>query len=209
MLKAATLKVQGLNSNKLRLISDFFSRDFICIQETMISDELLQSTLMREWNGPSYWSPVIGRRGGVAILCSPCQRDNISVWQKDAGGHLVSLLLSINGMRINLVNIYTPTYPMERKNFFQSLVLAGHFNCYDSAMDKMGGSASIDPSLSELISVHALRDAWRLKHHRDRQFTWFNSNLSIASGLDSFLISRYLCEQVVSCEIYPCVYVVV
>ena len=182
----------------------------------MISDELSQSTLTREWNGPSYWSPAIGRRGGVAILCSPCQSDNISVWQKDAGGRLVSLLLSINGMQINLVNIYTPTYPTERKNFFQSLdpflfpnsrlVLAGDFNCYDSAMDKMGGSVSIDPRLSELKSVHALRDAWRLKHHRDRQFTWFNSDLSIASRLDSFLISRYLCEQVVFCEIYPCVY---
>lgn len=144
MLKAATLNVQGLNSNKLRLISDFFSReclDFICIQETMISDETSQSTLTREWKGPSYWSPAIGRRGGVAILCSPCQRDNISVWQKDAGRRLVSLLLSINGMQLNLVNIYTPTYPTERKNFFQSLdpflfpnsrlVLAGDFNCYD------------------------------------------------------------------------------
>lgn len=132
------------------------------------------------------------------------------------GGRLVSLLLSIKGMRINLVNIYTPTYATERKNFFQSLdpflfpnsrlVLAGDFNCYASAMDKMGGSASIDPCLSELKSVHAVRDAWRLKHHKDCQFTWFNSNLSIASRLDSFLISRYLCEQVVSCEINSCAY---
>jgi len=30
--------------------------------------------------------------------------------------------------------------------------------------------------------------------------------LSIVSRLDSFLISRYLCEQVASCEIHPCVY---
>ena len=69
-------------------------------------------------------------------------------------------------MRINLVNIYTPTYATERNNFFQSLdpflfpnsrlVLAGDFNCYDSAMDKMGGSASNDPCLSELKSVHAV-----------------------------------------------------
>lgn len=179
----------------------------------MISDELSQAALAREWNGPSYSSPAIGRRGGVAILCSPYQRDNISVWQKDAGGRLVSLLLTINGTRINLVNIYSPTYPTERKTFFQlldpflfpnsRLILAGDFNCYDSVLDKLGGSASIDPRLSDLKSIHALCDAWRLKHLRDRQFTWFNSDLSIASRLDSFLISRFFCEQVVSCEIHP------
>lgn len=182
----------------------------------MISDETSQSALAREWNGPSYWSPAIGRRGGVAILCSPHQRDNISVWQKDAGGRLISLLITINGIRINLVNVYTPTYPTERKTFFQSLdpflfpnsrlILAGDLNCYDSAMDKMGGPAAIDSRLSELKSVHALRDAWRLKHPRDRHFTWFKPDMSIGSRLDYFLISRCLCDQVLTCEIHPCVY---
>ena len=36
--------------------------------------------------------------------------------------------------------------------------------------------------------------------------TWFSSDLSIASRLDSFLISRHLCDHVVFCEIRPCVY---
>ena len=60
--------------------------------------------------------------------------------------------------------------------------------------------------LTDLKSTNFLRDAWRLKHPRDRQFTWFNFDLSLASRLDSFLISRYLCAQVISCEIRPCVY---
>ena len=70
----------------------------------------------------------------------------------------------------------------------------------------MGGHASIDARLTDLKSTNFLRDAWRLKHPRDRQFTWFNFDLSLASRLDSFLISRYLCAQVISCEIRPCVY---
>ena len=70
----------------------------------------------------------------------------------------------------------------------------------------MGGSISIDARLTDLKSTNFLRDAWRLKHPRDRQFTWFNFDLSLASRLDSFLISRYLCAQVISCEIRPCVY---
>ena len=70
----------------------------------------------------------------------------------------------------------------------------------------MGGSTSIDAHFSELKSVNFLKDAWSFKHPSERQFTWFNSDLSIASRLDSFLFSRYLRAQVISCEIHPCVY---
>lgn len=106
----------------------------------MVSDDFSQNELARKWNGPSYWSPAISRRGGVAILCSPCQHENVSVWQKDHGRRLLSLLLTINDVRINLVNVYALTYPTERGIFFKSLapylfphsrlVLAGDFNCY-------------------------------------------------------------------------------
>ena len=182
----------------------------------MISDNDSLKSLSKKWKGPSYWSPALGRRGGVAILCSLRQREHISVWQKDAGGRLVSLLLKFDNCKINLVNIYAPTNPTERGTFFQSLapyffpnsqlILAGDFNSYDGSLDKMGGSISIDARLTDLKSTNFLRDAWRLKHPRDRQFTWFNFDLSLASRLDSFLISRYLCAQVISCEIRPCVY---
>jgi len=47
----------------------------------------------------------------------------------------------------------------------------------------------MDAHFSELKSVNFLKDAWRFKHPREKQFTWFNSDLSIASRLDSFLIS--------------------
>jgi len=45
--------------------------DFICLQETMVSDDRSQEKLGEKWNGPSYWSPAIGHQGGVAILISP------------------------------------------------------------------------------------------------------------------------------------------
>ena len=163
MFKVVTLNVRGLNPPKLDLISDVFTRerlDFICIQETMVSDPNSQEALAKRWKGPSFWAPASGRRGGVAILCSPRQSDNVSVWQKDTGGRLLSILISLQNLKINLVNIYAPTNPTERKNFFQSissfvfpnsrLIIAGDFNSYDSALDKMGGSVSIDAHFSEL-----------------------------------------------------------
>ena len=51
-----------------------------------------------------------------------------------------------------------------------------------------------------------MKDAWRLKHPREKLFTWYKSDLSIASRLDTFLISRFLEKQIISCEIRPCVY---
>jgi len=104
---------------------------------------------------------------------------------------------------------------MERGIFFQSLapyffpnlplILAGDFNCYHGSLDKMGGSVSIDARLTDLKSTNFLWDAWRLKHPRDHQFTWFNSDLSLASRLDSLIIPRYLRAQVISCKIHLCV----
>lgn len=138
------------------------------------------------------------------------------ILQKDSGGRLLSILISFQNLHVNLVNVYAPTYPTKRKMFFQSirpfifpnscLVIAGDLYSYDSLLDKMGGSASIDVYFSELKSVNFLCDACRLKHPREKQVTWFNCNLSISSRLDTFLISRHLCGWVISCKIGPCVY---
>lgn len=113
--------MQKLIPEKLNLISEFFAReqlDFVCLQETMVSDKDSQNDLSKKWNGPSFWSLAIGRRGGVVILGSPRTHGNISVWQKDAGGHLVSLLITYENVSINLVNIYAPTYPREKEDLF-------------------------------------------------------------------------------------------
>lgn len=123
----ATVNVRGLNSDKLALLSDAPQKriDFVCLQETMISNDQSQKVLAQKWSGPSFCSPAIGQRGGVTILCSPEQRDNVSVRQKDADGRL-SLLVSCNDIRLNLVNVYAPTNPTERDVFsiFRSLFLS-------------------------------------------------------------------------------------
>lgn len=83
-------------------------------------------------------------------------------------------MLTYGSTRINLANVYVPTYPTERGIFFRSfflnsrLILPGDFNCYDGHLDKLGGLVSIDVRLTDLKSVHFLRDAWRLKHPSDR-----------------------------------------
>ena len=79
-------------------------------------------------------------------------------------------------------------------------------NCFDSALDKLSRSVSLDSGFSDLKSRCDLRDSWLLLHPRDRQFTWFSPDLSIASRLDTFLVPRLLCSQVTGYDILPCVF---
>ena len=96
--------------------------------------------------------------------------------------------------------------PVERAPFYQSVhsfffphseyVVGGDFNCYDSPSDIFNGNVSVSPVLSDFKSCFSLRDAWRSLHPRDPQFTWFSSDLSVASHLDTFLIPRGLISSV-------------
>ena len=64
----------------------------------------------------------------------------------------------------------------------------------------------ISSDLSDLKSCFLFSNAWRALHPRVRQFTWFNSDSSVASRLDTFLVARCLLSSVTSCVISPCVF---
>ena len=217
--RCCTINVRGLSDRKFISITDYFHSAnlyFCCIQETIVSNVTIQSSFSSRWRGPSFWAPAVGRRGGVAILCSDRFRDRLSVWQRDSDGRVLSLLISFGDINVNLVNLYVPTIPAERRAFLRSahayffpnsrLVLAGDFNCYDSSLDKMGGNISVDSGLSDFKSSCSIKDAWRFKHPRERHFTWFKHDSSIASRLDTFFVSRFLCDSISECSILPCVY---
>ena len=51
-----------------------------------------------------------------------------------------------------------------------------------------------------------LIDIWRKKHPRERSFTWFNFDKTIAGRLDKFLVSKSVSEKTSVCEIFPCVF---
>ena len=89
------------------------------MRETKISDDSVSRAFSSEWRGPSFWAPALGRSGGVAILCSEAYAGNVSVWQRDVSGRVLSLTVKFGTFKINLVNLYAPTVPSERKTFFQ------------------------------------------------------------------------------------------
>ena len=134
-------------------------------------------------------------------------------WQKDSSGRIVTLLVKVDDAHFNLVNIYAPTNPTEWKNFFENLheyfyphcyqIIAGDFNCYESP--KFGGNFT-PYDLKEFRTTHSLADAWRYKHKRLAQCTWFNAAKTIGSRLDKFFVATELLTNSFSCEIFPCVF---
>ena len=115
-----------------------------------------------QWDGRSFWSPALGRRGGVVVLVSNNFLGEINSWKKDSEGRVVSVLVSLGNFSCNLINVYAPTNSLEHSTFFLSVhqfffpgckvILGGDLNCYDNILDKFGGNVSLSSDLSKFKS---------------------------------------------------------
>ena len=115
--------------------------DIVFVQESLVFYLNEIARLSAGWLGPSFWSPSIGRQGGVSVLISENFIGKILLWRKDSAGRVLTLLIQIGACKINFVNIYAPTNLTERKIFFDDLhefflpadlrIIGGDFNCYE------------------------------------------------------------------------------
>lgn len=188
--------------------------DLVFVQETLVSDERHIKSFAGCWSGLSFWSPAIGKQGGVRSLVRENFDGTCLSWRKDSSGRVISLLIDYLGSQINLLGVYAPTNPSDRKSFLENVheffiptssrIICGDFNCYESDLDKFGGNANVCHAISEFKNNFHLTDIWRKLHPKSREFTWFNSDPSIASVLDKFYISSDLTQFVSSLSISPC-----
>ena len=220
MLKIATINVRGLHS-PLRhhvILNDLkrLSYDVYFIQETHINTVGRANMIAKLWKGQCFWSFSVGRSAGVAIWFNPNFTGKIVRFLHDSDGRILSILVQFGSLKINLINIYAPNVVSERKVFFSefaffffsgSLVVGGDFNCFEYRFDKLNAQNDNFSGKNELKSFRTdfrLCDVWRKLHPKEKQFTWFNANLSVASRLDKFFISDDLFLNVSSCNISPC-----
>ena len=160
--------------------------DLCFVQETFVARPDAIKRLSSRWLGPSFWSPAIGKQGGTVILVSEFFSGKILSWRKDSGGLIVSLLVSFNGVKYNVVNIYAPTNHTDHKSFFETLhefffpanflIIGGDFNCYEYESDKFCGNVSLAAYLTEFRNTFNLVDVWRKIHPRSCDVSWFNSD---------------------------------
>ena len=202
--KLISLNIQGFGSDaKLNSIFDFAKRsnsDFVFLQETLSMRPAAIESLTAKWGGKSFWSPALGKQGGVVTLVSENSIFEVSQWMRDSSGRVVSILALLGDQRYNYVNIYAPTNPTERRNFFDSLpnyffpnsirIVAGDFNCIESERDKFGGNVTLSTDLRDFRDIYHLVDIWRKTHGQQTQCTWFNSSKTIGLCLDKFFIAQ-------------------
>ena len=143
--KCVSLNVNGIAERRKReLIFDFvkyFNADLVCLQEALNDSERIEKEWTKEWGGACIWSRATNRSRGVAIMLKPGLDLMFGNVRKDSNGRVIAatLLDSENNPCFNVMNVYTPTVPTERKDFFdelwrykpgdQNLLLAGDFNC--------------------------------------------------------------------------------
>ncbi|CAM2099613.1 unnamed protein product [Caretta caretta] len=145
----------------------------------------------------------------VATLFSP------DVWPEVPGvteaipGRLLHLRVRIQGLVVNLVNVYAPTSGPERLQFYQQvsaflgtldphecLVLGGDFNTTLEERGRLGTeqSPAAADTLREIAEHHSLVDIWR-DHHLDDTSTFtfvrVEAHRSSHSRLDRIYLSRF------------------
>ena len=151
----------------------------------------------------------------MAILISDDFNGKVSQWRKDPDGRVLSILIQFNSFAINLVCIYAlATCLTDRKVFFETIheycfpadaiIFAGDFNCYEHKFDKLGGNFAPAKYLSDFRKSLNLVDAWRKLHPRSREYSWFNTDFTLASRLDKFFVSSKILSSIRSCQITPC-----
>ncbi|CAM2106147.1 unnamed protein product [Caretta caretta] len=158
---------------------------------------------------------------GVATLFSPSLQPEVLGVAEAVPGRLLHLWVHLEGLVVNLVNVYAPTSGPERLRFFQQasaflgtldphecLVLGGDFNTTLEEWDRSGTEqclAAVDV-LREIVDHHSLVDVWR-NHHPDDVSTFtfvrVEARRSCYSRLDRIYLSRFHLSQAHSSSIRP------
>ena len=207
--KCISINVNGIaEKQKRNLIFDYIRHvhaDIYCLQETHNDHKINEDQWEKEWGGQCIWSTGSNRSRGVAIMLPPGSNLSFSNIRKDNNGRIVAATLedADSDTRVNIINIYAPNVPRERKEFYDKLwqykpgdvniVLTGDFNCVaEPDIDKYGGNHTSGTTgieeLTQFLNDHNLVDIWRVKHPNDRIYTWNSKDFSQRSRLDRWYV---------------------
>ncbi|CAM5077419.1 unnamed protein product [Natator depressus] len=152
----------------------------VFLQETH-TDPTAEDSWRLEWGNRVYFSHSTVRQAGVATLFSPDLWPEVLGVSKAVPGRLLHLRVRMEGLVVNLVNVYAPTSGPEHLQFYQQvstflgtldshecLVLGGDFNTTLKERDHSGTKQSLVAvdTLREIVEHHSLVDIWR-DHHLD------------------------------------------
>ncbi|CAM4498362.1 unnamed protein product [Caretta caretta] len=162
-----------------------------------------------EWGDRVYFSQSTIRKAGVATLLSHNLWPEVLGVAEAVPGCLLHLWVHIEGLMVNLVNVYAPTSSPEWLQFYQQasaflgtleshecLVLKGDFNTTLEEQDRSGTkqSPAAADTLREIVEHHSLVDIWH-DHHPDDTSTFtfvrVEAHRSSHSRLDHIYLSHF------------------
>ncbi|CAM2097434.1 unnamed protein product [Caretta caretta] len=177
-------------------------------QETH-TDPTAEDSWRLEWGDRVYFSHFMIQQAGVATLFSTDLQPKVLGVTKAMPGHLLHLRVRMEGLVINLINIYAPTMSLKRPQFYQRvsaflstldsqecLVLEGDYNTTLEEQDHSGAELSLAAAniLQEIVEHHFLVDVW-CDHHPDdtSSFTFVRveGHRSHHYRLDCIYLSRF------------------
>ena len=100
-----------------------FDADIFCFQEVQISDPSFFRCFAEKWQGSCFWSPALGKQGGVMTCLSDSFDYEVIQWKRDTSGRVVSVEIKVSNYCINIVNIYAPTNLGSLKIYMNSFCL--------------------------------------------------------------------------------------
>ncbi|CAM2106082.1 unnamed protein product [Caretta caretta] len=177
-------------------------------QETH-TDPTAEDSWQLEWGDRVYFSHSTVQQAGVATLFSPDLRPEVLGVAEAMPGRLLHLRVCMEGLVVNLVNVYAPTSGPEQLQFYQwasaflstldsheCLALGGDFNTTLEERDHSGTEQSLAAAntLQEIVEHHSLVDIWRDHHPDDTStftFVQVEAHRSCHSRLDRIYLSRF------------------
>ncbi|CAM2111663.1 unnamed protein product [Caretta caretta] len=158
---------------------------------------------------------------GVATLSSPDLRPKVLEVAEAVPGNLLHLRVRMEGLVVNLINVYAPTSGPEWLHFYQQasaflssldphkcLVLGRDFNATLEERDRSWTKQSLAATdiLQEIVEHHSLVDVWR-DHHPDDvskfNYVRVEAHRSCHSQLDCIYLSRFHLSQAHCSSIRP------
>ena len=191
--------------------------DIILLQETHSTPESSRKW-EKEWTGNSIWhSGPTPKNSGVAILIKEKSNIEIISTQKDTEGRIITCTISLEQHLLQLVNVYAPTIPSDRKEFYKNLenvidlnkttILACDFNMIENiSLDRLGGNPNKThtiglENLEKIKNKLNLIDTWRKNNPFQKLFTYHNGDKTIHSRIDRIYISKQI--KLIKSQITP------
>ena len=125
MVRFGSINVNGLRNDKKRqnVFNWLKSKkyDVILLQETHCENSDEEHDWAKDWNGTSLWCNGTRLSKGVAILINEKSPIKLLSHNKHHDGRIISVTIQVQDFKIQVVNVYAPNNPQERKTFIKNI----------------------------------------------------------------------------------------